>query len=267
MTSKQLTALAIVAHPDDVEFFMAGTLLLLKDAGVDIHLWNLCSGCYGSMVHSYDDIKRIRLAEAEAAAHSVGAQILPPIADDLTLFYDAPTIARVSAGIRRVRPDIILTHPPLDYMEDHMTTCRLAVTAAFTREMPNYTSQPAEQPYAGEVVIYHSMPAGLKTGLREPVESELYVDVGSVLARKRAMLAHHESQNQWLDATQGMNSYLNSMEDMTRQMGTLSGAFEAAEGWRRHLHLGFAAEDADPISDVLGARVIRNPGYVERQRS
>ena len=213
---------------------------------------------------AHNDIKRIRGAEAQAAAHSIGAQILPPIADDLTLFYDAASIAKVSAGIRKVRPDIILTHPPLDYMEDHMTACRLAVTAAFTREMPNYASLPPVAPYTGEVVIYHSMPAGLKTGLREPVESELYVDVTPVLARKRAMLAHHESQSGWLDATQGMNSYLNSMEDMTREMGTLSGAFEAAEGWRRHLHLGFASEHADPISDVLVDSVLRNPRYAER---
>ena len=264
MADKQLTALAIVAHPDDVEFMMAGTLLLLKDAGVDIHLWNLCSGCYGSMVHAYDEIKRIRWAEAQAAASSVGAHILAPIADDLTLFYDAPSIARVAAGIRRVRPDIILTHPPLDYMEDHMNACRLAVTAAFTREMPNYATLPPEPPYTGATVIYHAMPAGLKTGLREPVESELYVDVGPVLGRKRAMLAKHDSQREWLDATQGMDSYLNSMEDITRQMGALSGAFEAAEGWRRHLHLGFAAEDADPISDLLGARTIRRPRHGQR---
>ena len=264
MVSKQLTAMAIVAHPDDVEFFMAGTLLLLKDAGVDIHLWNLCSGCYGSMVHSYDDIKQIRWAEAQAAARSVGAQILPPIADDLTLFYDAASIAKVSAGIRKVRPDIILTHPPLDYMEDHMTACRLAVTAAFTREMPNYGSLPPVAPYSGEVVIYHSMPAGLKTGLRETVEAEFYVDVTSVLGQKREMLAYLESQSSWLDATQGMHSYLNSMEERTRQMGTLSKSFEAAEGWRRHLHLGFASEHADPISDVLSDRVSRNPRYAEQ---
>jgi len=259
MANTQLTALAIVAHPDDVEFMMAGTLLLLKDAGVDIHVWNLCNGCYGSMVHSYDDIKRIRWAEAQAAAASVGAGILPPFADDLTLFYDAPSIARVAAGIRQVRPDIILTHPPLDYMEDHMNACRLTVSAAFTREMPNYTTMPPEPPYPGSTVIYHAMPAGLKTGLREPVVAEMYVDVSPVLARKRAMLAKHESQKEWLDATQGMDSYLDSMEDISRRMGALSGAFESAEGWRRHLHLGFAAEDADPMGDLLGARVVRSP--------
>ena len=41
-------AIAIGAHPDDVEFYMAGTLLLLKQAGYEIHYLNLASGNCGS---------------------------------------------------------------------------------------------------------------------------------------------------------------------------------------------------------------------------
>ncbi|MDQ3560592.1 MAG: PIG-L family deacetylase, partial [Pseudomonadota bacterium] len=152
--SPQITAFAIVAHPDDIEFMMAGTLLLLKEAGADIHLWNLCSGCYGSTKYDYHETKRRRWEEAQAAAREVGAHIYPPIADDLTLFYDAPSIAKVAAVIRRVKPDIILTQPPLDYMEDHMNTCRLVVTGAFAREMPNFTTLPPEPHYVGDTVIY-----------------------------------------------------------------------------------------------------------------
>ena len=37
MLTKPLTVVAIVAHPDDIEFMMAGTLLL-KDAGADTPL-------------------------------------------------------------------------------------------------------------------------------------------------------------------------------------------------------------------------------------
>jgi LmbE family N-acetylglucosaminyl deacetylase len=43
-----MKVLAAAAHPDDIEFMMAGTLLRLKDAGCEIHLWNLANGCYGS---------------------------------------------------------------------------------------------------------------------------------------------------------------------------------------------------------------------------
>ena len=40
--------LAVAAHPDDIEFRMAGTLLLLGDAGWDLHYCNLSRGNLGS---------------------------------------------------------------------------------------------------------------------------------------------------------------------------------------------------------------------------
>ena len=42
------SAIAIAAHPDDIEFLMAGTLLLLAQAGWDIHYFNLSTGNCGS---------------------------------------------------------------------------------------------------------------------------------------------------------------------------------------------------------------------------
>ena len=36
--------LAIAAHPDDIEFMMAGTLLLLKQAGCETHYLNIANG-------------------------------------------------------------------------------------------------------------------------------------------------------------------------------------------------------------------------------
>ena len=41
--------LAIVAHPDDIEFVMAGTLLLLAERGWNTHYFNIANGCLGSM--------------------------------------------------------------------------------------------------------------------------------------------------------------------------------------------------------------------------
>ena len=40
-------AMAIGAHPDDIEFSMAGTLLLLKRAGFETHYFNIASGNCG----------------------------------------------------------------------------------------------------------------------------------------------------------------------------------------------------------------------------
>ena len=152
----KLTALAIVAHPDDIEFTMAGTLLLLKDGGADIHFWNLANGCYGSMVHSQADITRIRAEEARAAAKLAGATIHPSITDDLNIFHTPELIAKVTSTVRAVKPQIILTHSPQDYMEDHMNAARLAVTGAFIRAAPNYVSDPSVESWDGDTVIYHA---------------------------------------------------------------------------------------------------------------
>jgi hypothetical protein len=58
-----------------------------------------------------------------------------------------------------------------------------------------------------------------------------------------------------------MNSYLRSMEQLSRAVGRISRRFKFAEGWRRHLHYGFAADDADPLRDALGKDYLVNRSY------
>ena len=69
------------------------------------------------------------------------------------------------------------------------------------------------------------------------------------------MLACHKSQQQWLDTSQGLNSYLETMHELLREVGTMSGRFEYAEGWRRHIHLGLCPPTADPLRDALLAHL------------
>src|SRR5262245_2555091 len=148
---------------------MAGTLLLLKDAGADIYMWNLANGCLGSVSHSYADIKQIRWEEAQAAAREAGAKIYTPIVDDLEILYDTRLVNRVASVVRETKPDIILTQSPQDYMEDHMNTSRLVVSGAFVRAMPNLATTPPVPPWDGDTVIYHALPHGLHDGLRRLV--------------------------------------------------------------------------------------------------
>ena len=244
-------ALAIVAHPDDIEFYAAGTLLLLREAGWAIHYLNVADGDCGSMTMSREETSRTRAREARTAAGILGAEFHESLATDLLIFYEERLLRRVAAVVRRARPRIVLTHSPEDYMEDHMNTARLAVTAAFARGAPNFVSDPPDVPYADDVTVYHAMPHGLCDGLRRPVTPDLFIDTTSVQATKRRALAAHASQKDWLDASQGMDSYLDSGDEMSRRVGRLSGRFEHAEGWRRHLHIGFSAREEDPLADVL----------------
>src|SRR5688572_19715113 len=116
------TALALFAHPDDIELVAAGTLLLLRRAGWEIHVMNLSSGNLGSMTQSSKDIAQTRRIEAQNAAQILGATWHPPIAHDMEIFYERNLLKQVAAVVRHVQPQIVFTHSPQDYMEDHVNT-------------------------------------------------------------------------------------------------------------------------------------------------
>lgn len=244
-------ALAIAAHPDDIEFMMAGTLLRLRQVGWELHYWNLSSGNMGTDRLPSDTIARIRRGEAEAACRLAGASFHESLVDDIGILYTGELLAKVAAVVREVAPEIVLTHYPQDYMEDHSNTARLAVTAAFTRGMVNYQPDPARPPTTQPVALYHAMPYGLRDPLRRPVTPDFFVDITGVIDAKTGLLACHRSQKEWLDVSQGQDAYLETMRNMSAEMGRQSGRYAFAEGWIRHLHLGLANEDFDPIRDCL----------------
>jgi LmbE family N-acetylglucosaminyl deacetylase len=261
MAALRQVAMAIVAHPDDIEFGLAGTMLLLGQAGYELHYMNVANGSCGTATHTRADIVRLRTGEAKQAAKTLGAVFHPPLVDDLDIFYTKPLLSRVTAVLRKVNPTILLVPSPIDYMEDHMIAGRLAVTGAFCRGMRNFPTSPRTKPVAGEVTVYHAMPASLRDPMRKRVLPEYYVDITSVLARKREALAQHKSQKEWLDVSQGMDAYLITMEQQAAEVGKLSGKFRFAEGLRRHSHLGFCEEDTDPLAEALGKHVLINKQY------
>jgi LmbE family N-acetylglucosaminyl deacetylase len=250
------SALAIAAHPDDIEFFMSGTMMRLKEAGYTLHYLNIANGCYGTTQYDPDTIAEMRLAEAQSAAEYLGATFYEPLVRDLGIFYEQPTLERVASIVRAAAPEILLTHAPQDYMEDHTNACRLAVTAAFARSMPYYPVDPPQPPIASPVTIYHAQPHGNCDPLGNVLRPSIFVDVTDIVARKRDMLALHKSQKQWLDESQGQDSYLDTMVELGRDVGQMSGRFEIAEGWRRHLHYGFCDPSDNPLVDALGENVI-----------
>lgn len=249
------TVLAVAAHPDDIEFLMAGTLLLLGRAGYELHYWNLANGCCGSTENDEWATARIRREEAIRAAHSIGAYFHESICPDLGIFYDRPTLARVASVIREVAPEIILTHAPVDYMEDHTNTCRLVVTGAFSRAMPNFPVDPPRPTASSSTTIYHAQPYSHRDPLGQLVIPDFFVDVTPVLEDKVQMLAMHQSQKEWLDASQGLDSYLQTLRDLDAEAGKLSGKFAYAEGWRKHLHLGFCGPTDNPLAAALGDQI------------
>ena len=83
---------------------------------------------------------------------------------------------------------------------------------------------PARPPVEATVTIYHAQPHGNRDPLGELVRPGIFVDVASVLDQKAAMLACHASQKQWLDESQGLDSYIDTMKDLMRQVGRFQAA-------------------------------------------
>jgi hypothetical protein len=127
--------------------------------------------------------------------------------------------------------------------------------------MPNFRTTPAALAMTGDVTVYHAMPHGLRDPLGRRVAPGLFINTSRTHPTKRQALAAHASQKAWLDASQGMDSYLKMMDDLSQEVGRMSQQFEHAEGWRRHSHLGFCGPEADPLRAVLGQSCLVNESY------
>lgn len=253
--SQRESAMAIAAHPDDIEFLMSGTLMHLRNAGYEIHYLNLSSGNLGSESLPEDAIVEIRAQEAKAAALMLGAVWHPPFCCDLEILYEVKFLRHLSGIIRDVAPSIILTHSPTDYMEDHTTTSRLAVTAAFSRGMPNFATVPPRDPITSPIAIYHAQPHMNRDDMGKMVSPDFAVDVTSLIDKKRQALEIHKSQKDWLDASQGLNAYITTMENNLAEVAGMTNHKGFAEGWRPHSKIGFCPPDFTPLESTLAGHI------------
>lgn len=254
----KMTAFAIGCHPDDIEFMMAGTLFLLKEKGVSLHYMNVANGNCGTLEYNRQEIEVIRKKEARKAASYLGAYWYESVANDLEVVYDLELVRKVASVIRKVKPDIILIPALHDYMEDHMNTARIAVTAAFTNSMPNFYTIPPVETIQKEVALYHALPYGLHDGLMNKIKAQMYVDITMSIDQKENMLSCHTSQRNWLDDSQKLDSYVQTMRDMSRQVGKDSGQFTFSEGWIRHNPLGYSSPTFTPLEDILSEYIIHS---------
>jgi len=229
-----MTVLAVGAHPDDVEFQMAGTLVLMHKAGIRIHIATVCNGDKGSVTLAPEEIASRRFREATASAKILDASFETVGIPDLELVFENKTRARVTELIRRVDPDIVITSPPDDYMPDHEITSELLWDACFNASVPNYKTAQlnAARPAKRIPYLYYSDSSGLDRFGRT-ILPDFYVDIISVIDVKEEMLAKHESQRSWLSAQHGIDDYVLSMRRHAQRRGK-EVSVDFAEVFRQH---------------------------------
>ena len=149
--------MAIVAHPDDIEFSCAGTLARWARAGARISLVLCTSGDVGideaGMTRAR--AREIREAEARAAAQIMGATEIIFLGEpDGLLVATLELRKKLVREIRRFRPEVVLTGDPTivwagkDYINhpDHRAAATAALDATFPAAgQPNLFEELADE--------------------------------------------------------------------------------------------------------------------------
>lgn len=244
------TALAFLAHPDDAEFLCAGTLIRLWEAGWSIHIATATAGDCGSMTEDAWKISAIRTGEASKSAAMIEATYHCLGELDVRVVYDKPTLQKVIDLFRRVAPAVVFTHAPKDYMMDHEMVSLLARAASFGYGAPNVSTVP-RHPDSVVPHLYYCDPIEGIDPLGHEVEPTTLIDISAHMEKKRAMLACHASQREWLRAHHGMDEYLESMKRHAKRRGEPAG-LTYAEGFVQHR--GHAHPRNDLLAELLGKK-------------
>jgi LmbE family N-acetylglucosaminyl deacetylase len=199
--------LAVVAHPDDVDFSAAATIAGWTDAGIEVVYCLVTDGDAGGYDEAMprDAMARLRRAEQAAAAKCVGVSELRflgypdgQLEPSLDLRKD---LARV---IRQVRPDRVLTSSPeRNYARigashpDHRAVGAAALDAVYPDArnpfaFPGLLQEEGLAPWKVREVWLAASPA-----------ADHYVDVTATFDRKVAALRAHQSQTGHLADLEG----------------------------------------------------------------
>lgn len=247
-----LRVLALMPHPDDMELLCAGTLIRLRRLGCEIHLATMTPGDKGSARLGPDEIAAIRRAEAKEGASTIGADYRCLEFRDCEIVFDNEARRRVAALVRAVDPQLVITTPPVDYMEDHEVTARLTRDGCFNAMLRNY---PAEgEPTATFPYLYYTDSIGGRNLYDEPARSTCIVDITDVIDEKAAALACHRSQREFLSAQQGMADCVDTMRGWGATHGARVGT-AYAEAFCQHLGHPFPKDDV--LQRLLGSPVAR----------
>ncbi|RIH66972.1 PIG-L family deacetylase [Mariniphaga sediminis] len=242
--------LGLFAHPDDAELMCAGTLSLMRKLGWEVHIATMAPGDKGTVEYNRAEISAIRKAEAKKSAELIGGTYHCLEFEDVYILYDRETVNAASALIRKVKPSIVFTASPSDYMVDHEMTSMVAQTACFCCGIKNLeVEEPTFEPVP---YLYYCDAMEGKDKLGQPLQPSMYVDISEDMPVKEKMLGCHESQRNWLLEHHKMDEYILAMKRFAAIRGKEIGT-EYAEGFRQHLGHGYPQDNI--LQEILGKHI------------
>ena len=239
------TALAIGAHPDDVEFGAGATLAKWASAGCRVTHLVLTDGSKGSWDPDADlgllvveRMHECRLAAAVldgtgAADRAPSDRVLFLGRVDGELANDEPTRRDIARVIRAVRPDVVLGHDPWRRYRlhpDHRAAGFLTLDAIVAARDPHFFGDLDLEPHRPSALLL------FEADLPNHVERAAGFD----MAKVDALLCHHSQ----LESTMGVGDADGSHDGPTGAAGHGADVFRGQIRWQLAQHGAVAGLDA-----------------------
>jgi LmbE family N-acetylglucosaminyl deacetylase len=190
-------ALAIYAHPDDPEYFSAGTIAAWINGGCKVGYVICTDGQMGSDSVDVDpeELGRIRRAEQQSAARVLGVETTIFLGYQDGFLEDTQELRLdIVREIRRFKPEVIIISDPQMYFgegyinhPDH----RAAASAALHAVYPLASSPLVFQELEAEGLSAHSV---RKVFISTWLRPNTWVDISSTIELKIDALREHRSQ-------------------------------------------------------------------------
>lgn len=139
MSDSKITILAIGGHVGDMELTAGGVLASHSLKGDRIVTLALTAGERG-VPAGWDmgEYRKQKVREAEAFAEMLGGEAIVFDIPDGELQDDMEMRLRVCDVIRKVKPNVLITHFKNSMHKDHMTTHRIVNDARFFAALPSF---------------------------------------------------------------------------------------------------------------------------------
>jgi bacillithiol biosynthesis deacetylase BshB1 len=178
----QLDALAIGAHPDDVELGCGGTVLKLISLGYRVGVLDMARGEMGTR-----GTAEIRSREAEAAAREMRLTVRDNLElPDGHIWLTEESRVKMVRKIRKYRPRVIFTHYWEDPHPDHAHTCQIVRQAAHLAGLVKYDAEAGQDRFRPHAIAHFMFP--------RTVAPSFVVDISEAAGQKLSAIGCYRSQ-------------------------------------------------------------------------
>ncbi len=222
-------ALAIGAHPDDIEFGAGGTLAGWAQAGCLVTMVIVTDGSKGSWDPEADpaELAEVRAREQQAAAKQLGVSEVLFLGHADGVFENTLEVrSDIARLIRTHRPDVMFSHDPWARYEihpDHRATGWAVVDGAVAARDHLFFPEHGLEPHRPDSLL-----------LWRPDEADYWEDISATIDEKIAALLAHESQHH-TTMLDGGSAFEDQVRGWAAEQGRAAG-LDAAEAFKR-LHL------------------------------